>query len=172
VITPTLGQRVDVAARRLTPFALTLVLVLIAAVPWRVPFLSSVAPAVALACVYYWAVFRPDLLPPVAVFAVGIVGDSIGGGPFGLGACVLLLVYGIVRSQRRFLIGKSFLVLWWAFLLITPAAVAAQWAATSLLARAMVDPLPGAFQVLLTVAAFPLLTWLLVRAQRAFLRHA
>ncbi len=171
-MTPSLGHRVDVAARRLTPFAISLVLVLVAAVPWRVPHFGPVAPMLGLIAVYYWAVFRPDLLPPVAVFVLGLIADSLGAAPFGLAPLVFLAVYGIVRGQRRFLVGKSFLVLWWGFLLIAPGAALIDWAVNAAMARVLIDPLPAVFRTLLTIAIFPALAWLLVHAQRAFLRHA
>ena len=66
----TIWQRLDTIARRMLPVALTVILAMAAAVPLHAPGFSAVAPAVTLISVYYWTIFRPDLLPAPAVFAV------------------------------------------------------------------------------------------------------
>ena len=55
-------QRVDITARRLVPFGVTLILMLFAITPTYVPGLSHVTPMYALMAVYFWSIYRPDLL--------------------------------------------------------------------------------------------------------------
>ena len=59
----TFWQRLDTIARRMLPVAITLLLALFAGVPFHVPGFGEMAPAVVLISVYYWTIFRPDLLP-------------------------------------------------------------------------------------------------------------
>ena len=167
----TLWHRLDVLARRLLPFAMTVVLVMLSVMPLRVPGFGAVAPMLALMAVYYWAIFRPDLLPAAAVFAIGLFQDILGGMPLGVYTLTLLLVYGIVSSQRRFFLGKSFLVMWWGFMLIALGTAAVTWVIVSALFGTVVNPLPALFQLLLTLALFPPFTWLFIRAQQGLLQQ-
>jgi len=89
-----LWHRLDVFARRLIPAALSFVLVLLTVVPLPFPGYGTIVPMLALGSVFFWAVHYPSLLPPVAVFAIGLVQDVLTGALFGAGAVVLLLAYG------------------------------------------------------------------------------
>ncbi len=111
-------------ARSLIPVTLSLLLVLVAILPLPVPYYSVVAPALPLMAVYYWSVYRPDLMPHVAVFIIGLLVDIFAGTPIGVNALVLLLVQVVVAAQRRLLVGKSFWMLWLGFLLVAPGALA------------------------------------------------
>ncbi len=166
----TFWQRLDTIARRMLPVAVTLLLALFAGVPFHIPGFGEMAPAVVLISIYYWTIFRPDLLPTPAVFAIGLVQDVLTGTPLGVNALVLLLVFAVVLGQRRFFLGKSFLVMWWGFLLIVAGAMAGLWMILSSLDGTIINPLPGVFQGALTVAVFPLLTWIFIRSQQALLR--
>jgi len=166
----TIWQRLDTLARRMLPVAMTLVLAMAAAVPLHVPVLSAVAPAVTLISVYYWTIFRPDLMPAPAVFAIGLFQDVVSGMPLGVHALVLLLVFAVVLGQRRFFLGKSFLVMWWGFVLIAAGALGAIWMILSSLEGQILDPLPAVFEGTVTLALFPPLTWIFIRSQQALLR--
>ena len=162
-------QRLDVLARRLTPFGLTLLLVMLNVVPTHVPGFARVIPMLALMAVYHWTIYRPELMPAVAVFAVGVLQDLLGGTPVGVYALVFLSVYGVLLSQRRFFVGKSFLITWLGFAVVAAAAAAQAWALVSAFHVTLVDPRPLIFQYLLTLGAFPLLAWLFLSWQQAFL---
>ena len=148
---------------------MTLLLLLLNAVPMRLPAYASVAPMLPLMGVYYWAIYRPDLLPPWAAFLLGLLDDILGGTPLGVNALVLLLVQGVAASQRRFFLPKSFVVAWLAFAVLTAGAVALSWLLVAALNRPL-DPAPTLFRYLMTLGVFPLLTWALARAQMAFLK--
>ncbi len=159
-------QRLDNVARRLVPLGLTLVLILFSVVPLHIPGYSSIVPMLALISVYYWAIHRPRLLPPIAVFAVGLAQDFLSGTPLGLHAVVLLLTYGAIVSQRRAFLGKSFLVVWWGFLIVAFTAVLVSWILVSVLSGTLIETRAGVFQFLLTFALYPVMTTLFARVQR------
>ena len=158
------------ALRGLAPFASILLLVFIGALPFPVPGLSPVMPALTVIAVYYWSIYRPDLLPLVATFFIGLVQDAIQGTPLGMSALVLLLVQGTVVSQRRFFRGKTFLVEWWGFMLVAPVAALIGWLLISAHAGTIVVPRPLGVRLVLTFAAYPCLSWLLGRFQHRLLR--
>ena len=110
----------DRGLRGLTPFVLTIGLVLISVLPIPVPGTGPITPALTLMAVYYWSVHRPDLLPIAATFIVGVVQDTLSGAPLGMTSLVLLSVQGVVMAQYRFFSGKTFMIEWWGFLIIAP----------------------------------------------------
>lgn len=162
--------QLDLLARRLTPFAITFVLVVMGATPLHVPGLSRVAPMLALMSVYHWAVHRPELMPGYAVFLTGLVHDLLSGSPLGVGALVFLFVSLGVSSQRRFLVGKSFTIIWIGFILVAAGAVVIEWALVSAFHSRVVDPQGLAHRYVLTLGSFPLFSWFFLRWQQAFLR--
>ncbi len=163
--------QLDYWARNLTPFGLTLIMVIISMVPMHVPGYARVAPLLSLMAVYHWTVFRPALMPALAVFAIGLLQDILSGTPIGVHALVFLIVQGLVLSQRRFLVGKSFAVVWLGFSLVATGAALLSWVLVSAYSVALVDPQPVFFQYLMTLGTFPLLGWLLLRWQNAILEH-
>lgn len=162
-------QRVDLLVRSLTPFLLTLVLVVLAQVPLHIPGFAEVAPILPLMAVYHWAIYRPDLLPALAVFLAGLLHDALSGMPFGVNAAVFVLVHMTVLSQQVFFQGKSFLIMWLGFALVAGGAVFLTWVLNALFFAAIAAPEAVVVQYLVTVGVFPLLAWGLVRWQRSIL---
>jgi rod shape-determining protein MreD len=169
---PSVWVRMDSWVRHLVPVGVTLLLLLLTAVPTRLPGFAGIAPMLPLMGVYYWAIYRPDLLPAWAAFLIGLLYDIIAGTPLGVNALVLLLVQGVSAAQRRFFLGKSFLVAWWAFGLLAAGSIGLSWLLVTVLYGRVVDPTPVIFEYLLTMGLFPILTWSLARTQMAFLKDA
>ena len=160
-------QHLDVMARKLTPFLMTLVLVVINLVPLQLPGYSPIAPDFALMAVYYWALHKPNLLPSGAVFSVGLFQDFVSGGPIGLGAAILILVYFIALSQARFFYGKSFFVVWWGFMMVAVGVALVKWLVACLFATSFVAIEPAAFECAMGIAVYPMFGWLFVQVHRS-----
>lgn len=161
-----LASRLGLALRGMVPLVLTLCLVLLTVVPYNVPGLAVVTPSLAMMAVFYWSIYRPDLLPATAAFLVGLTQDALGGGPLGLTALVLVLVHGVVVSQRRVFVGKSFFVAWWGFAIVAAGAFALSWLLASLWSGALMPGGPVFFQGLLTVVLYPCFGLLFGRVQQ------
>jgi rod shape-determining protein MreD len=167
-----LWSRLDLVARSLSPIAITLLLVMISVLPMQIPFFGTVSPVLALMTVYYWSIFRPDLMPSFAVFGAGLFQDILSGTPLGVFAFVFLLVHVTVVSQRRLFIGNSFVVMWWGFMLVAVGSQALVWGITSLLSMTLISPSGVLFQVFLALSLFPCFAWLFFHARQAFLRQS
>ena len=167
-----LWHRFEIAVRGLTPFVITLSLAMLTIIPLRIPDFAPVTPALTVISVYYWSIYRPDLLPMAAVFGVGLFQDALAGTPLGLTALVLILVQYVVIAQRRFFHSKTFLVEWWGFLLVAPGAALVSWLLASLYFGVFVAVRPLGFQLLLSIALYPCLAWLFARIQHYLLRSA
>jgi len=163
-----LWHRLDVIARSISPFFVTLLLVMFSLVPLRIADLSPIVPALALIGVFFWSVHRPDLMPIWAVFILGFIQDLLTGAVIGPGIVGLLAANALVVWQHRFFLAASFAVIWCAFMLVAAAALAVTWLLTCIAMTAYVDPAPLFFQYLVTTAFYPCLAWAFLRGQRLF----
>mgnify|MGYP001593145019 CR=1 FL=1 len=161
----------DVLSRQLTPFLLTIFLVLLSAIPFQVPGLARVMPLFSLIVIFPWGVYRAELLPAYAVLVIGFFQDALSGVPMGVYTLVYVLVYGLVSFQHRFFSGKSFCVVWLGYAVVSAGASFLVWLLVSLLHGAVVDPLAVAFQYLLGLGCYPLIAHLFLRWQRAVLQQ-
>ncbi len=166
----TVWQRLDLVARNLLPVSFTILLIMIGMLPIRPPDASAIVPSMALIAVFFWTIYRPDLMPEWAVFLIGLFQDLMAGGLVGLGTLVLLLVQQVVKTQRRTCINAPFLLCWAIFALVVVGAQSVAWLLTCGLHLRLVSPMPGVFEGLLTLAFFPPLAWIFARMQRLLLR--
>lgn len=157
---PTDGwQRIEWWLRAVVPFGLTLLLTLISTLPLGIQGLGPVMPVLPAIAIYYWAIYRPDLMPLIATFFVGLMHDGLTGAPIGLSSLVLLLLHGAAGSQRRFFDRKGLAVTWVGFGVFAIAAALLSWSAASLFYWRFLDLSPVAVQWLLTVAVYPVIAW-------------
>jgi rod shape-determining protein MreD len=45
--------------------------VIVSVLPVKIPGYAALTPAITLMAAYHWTIYRPDLLPRIALFAVG-----------------------------------------------------------------------------------------------------
>jgi len=167
-ITPAILQ-VDNAAARLLPVATTVAAAVFSIQPVHIPGYASLSPAFALMTVYHWTIYRPDLLPPVAIFVIGVAFDILSGGPPGVTALLLLLARAVVLRYRRAFINRTFPFVWGGFTLLSGAAMLGLWAVHSSLALTLVEFRGSIFRAVLTISLFPIASFLLGRTQRALM---
>jgi rod shape-determining protein MreD len=156
----------DAASRHAWP-AFCLVFGLLAiGLPLRLPGQAGLRPDYAMACVYFWSLYRPASLPAPLVAAAGLLLDLLGLSPLGLWAVLLLLLQGATLLLRRRLLPLSFILNWLIFSGFAALAAALAWLAQSLLG---LSPLPGqpvAAEILLACGGYPALAALFIRAHR------
>jgi len=169
-VNPTIWTRLDTVARNLSPFAFSLILVVLAMIPIRVPGLSAIVPSLGLIAIFFWVIHRPDLMPAWAVFLIGVFQDLLSGGHLGIGALVLLLVWLVVVAQRRVYSTGSFMQLWATFVLVAAGAQGLTWLLNGLISGGIIDIRPSVFQYLTTVAIYPCVAWVFVQIHRGFVR--
>tara|TARA_Y100001934_G_scaffold282068_1_gene394235 strand:+ start:3361 stop:3903 length:543 start_codon:yes stop_codon:yes gene_type:complete len=165
-------ERGSIYLRNLMPFMTILILVIASVLPWHIPGLAPVTPAFSLMAVYYWAIYRPEKLPYIATFTAGLLQDILSGGPIGMSALVLVLVHGVVRSQRSFFHGKPFLVIWWGFSIVAPVAAAVGWSAASIYYGLLVPPIPLIVHVVLTILLYPFIGFVMTKIHNTMLARA
>ncbi len=164
--TVSLADRLDHRLRCITPGLVTLILALVPVLPfgWNVP--HPAVPALTLMAAYYWTLYRPDLLPPAAIFGIGIVQDLVGGGLVGVTALTLLITYGALLGQRKLFLGKPFWLAWAGFAVVAVAAAGLQYALVALLYWRLPAADQAIMQAATSILAFPLLAWFFIRTHR------
>jgi len=163
---PTLWRQLDAASRAAFPAAFTALLLLMLAAPLRVPGQAMLQPAAALACVFFWSLFRPASMPPPVVFALGLLSDLLGLEPLGINVLVLLIAHGLAVRWRWTLTQQGFLLVWLAFVAVAAGAAALEWLMMDLLTFRLLPGGAALFQFALTAGLYPLLATLFIRAHR------
>ena len=162
----TLGRRLDIAARHAFPAGCTILLMLLTEAPFGFADQAVLLPAVTLACVYFWSLFRPATMPPPVVFMIGLLFDLLGYLPIGVGVLILLAVHGLALRWRRVLTRLGFLSAWLVFAGFAAGAAALGWMLTALLTFRLLPIAPALFQAVLTTALYPALAILFIHAHR------
>jgi rod shape-determining protein MreD len=158
-------RQLDAQLRMLVPFATALFAVLIDVAPLIGVGAAGLTSFSTLCVVYFWSLYRPDLFTPTAAFLIGLVYDGLAGLPLGLTSLALLLVRNLMTVQQRFFVTRSFLVIWSCFLLLAPPIEAARWLLSSLWWGHLFAHRPMLLELLVTMALYPGISWLLSRIQ-------
>jgi rod shape-determining protein MreD len=164
---PSLWRRMDATSRAAFPAASTALLLLLGGAPLGLPAQAQLQPACALACVFFWSLFRPASMPPPAVFLIGLLADLLGLAPIGVSVLTLLIAHGLALRWRRVLVRQGFLLVWLVFIAVAAGAASLSWALTSLLTFRLLPPAAAVFQFALTAGFYPALSTLLTHAHRS-----
>ena len=161
--------RINNGAARLLPVATTLLAAVISVLPVQIPGYAALTPVFTLMAAYHWTIYRPDLLPPIALFAVGLTEDLLAGSPVGVNALLLLLTRIAVLGYRRYFINRNFPFVWSGFTLLAVVAMFGLWALHCMLDLSFLDFRNAVIRAALTIAIFPLASFMLGRTQRAMM---
>lgn len=69
--------------------------------------------------IFYWSLFRPDLLPLISVFLLGLLHDFLLDTPTGFMGFTYLILSMIVRHKKEYLEVHDFEVIWLNFVFMT-----------------------------------------------------
>ncbi|MCP5364204.1 MAG: rod shape-determining protein MreD [Hyphomicrobiales bacterium] len=163
--------KLDTLGRQLMPAVVTFSFLILSAVPLRLPPLDMAMPSLALIAIYFWTLYRPELMPAIVAFAFGLIEDIVTGAPLGVGAMVYVTVHAMVNSQRAFFAGKPFAVIWLGFALTIALAFTLGWLLVCLFYVSFVHGAGILLQGLITVSCLPFLWWVLARFHISVLRQ-
>ena len=147
------------------PFLLTAVALLMDITPTIMS--KVVGPHYVPIVLFYWTLYRPNLIILPAVMVIGFLADILGGGVFGLTALQLLVLHGFMLLNREFFLKQLFPTRWLGFavvmfilqilaFLVTYLTGTLSWVGGQVIWQ-------YAFQWALTCAFFPLVTYLCYR---------
>lgn len=136
---------------------LALLGLLITFVPLKLTGIHQIMPSLEILILFYWAIYRPNLLPIWFLFILGIIADSVMGTPLGASALTYIILYSILKKYRRLLGVETFMIIWGMCMAIMLPTILAKWFFISLfmgrfeLSEALI------FQWLLTIITYPVI---------------
>lgn len=136
-------------------------LMLLSLMPLNFGIFTDFRPMFLLTGVYYWSLFRPRFLSIFGIFCIGLVYDLLAGAPLGLSALILIALNVLIRSQRKILRHQPFWILWLVYITIMVCVGLISWGLHSMIRLHVMPGTPYVMEVLLSIAAFPLLVPLL-----------
>jgi rod shape-determining protein MreD len=163
---PHFGQRLDFAARASFPAVTTALLLLALAMPLGLPGQAQWQHATALCCVFFWSLFRPASMPPLAVLCLGVLADLLAYSPLGVSVLIWLIAHGMAMRWRRGLTRLGFMLVWFAFISVAILAAILEWTATSLLSFTFLPMRDALLEAAIAIGAYPFLAIGLTRAHQ------
>ena len=130
------------------------------------PGLVMLFPSILLGTLYYWGIYRPDLIPSVFLIVIGCFTDSVLGTPLGCHSLVFLAAYWLVLTQRRHFIDQSFVVVWLGFTVLAIIAELFKWVLLLGMMRQYYEFSPVVLQIMLSSFFYPLPSRSLVKIHR------
>lgn len=152
------SNRLDELWRSALPFASILLLVCIDLAPLPSAAPTAIAPLLCLCGIFYWSVHRPDLLGNGLMLVLTLLLDATAGMPLGLTALAYFATRLAFLAPPRFFAGRSFLVLWACFAAATVLLLSLRWLFAGLYWQHLFAFRPTAFEMLLTIAAYPMIS--------------
>lgn len=151
----------SIFARLGMTFLIGFVLLVFSVFPLPTGHFGDVRPGFILMAVYYWSIMWPSTLTYLATFLIGIAFDLLAGLPPGMNAMTLLMVQWVTRSQRKFMVGQSFWVIWAGLALVTFLTGLIHWLLYSLLHETILNAQSVVVGAVLTCLLFPVMVPLL-----------
>jgi len=165
-----LSEILVLSFKKLIPLFLTLFCVLVLFVPSHIPLSHFFRPDLAMACLYFWVLYRSDLFSVFCVVVLGVVSDSLSGTPFGLNLLVFVFAYILTLTYGSYVNTKPFFISWVGFALVFFLSLFLKWILLSIYHK-MFLPVP---HILLTYAAtvliYPLMAQINIFVQNKYLR--
>lgn len=159
-------RRLDMASRWAFPCATLIFGLFVIGMPFGIPGQAALRPVYAMACIYFWSLYRPASLPAPLVALCGLLLDLLGLSSFGVWAVLLLLLQWTTLLLRRKLVPAGFFIVWASFTAMAMACVSLAWAAESVLTLTWLPMSPMPLQWLLAAGLYPAMAALLIRTHR------
>ncbi len=151
--------------QRLLPLFSSLILLILSYIPLDFLLFNNIRPAVAIICVYFWMIHRPDLFNLLSVYFLGMIDDIISNVPCGTNIFVLLILYVILSNVFRFLNAKPFIVTWYGFAIVSSVIFFAKWLILSIYHGQFLPFFIVCFSYLVTIAMYPFVSLILAFVQ-------
>jgi rod shape-determining protein MreD len=122
--------------------------------------MNNVTPYFVLIIIYYWAIYRPNIMPTIFVFVLGIVFDLVLNYPLGIHAILFIAASLLIKRQRLFFLGQSYIIVWIGFAFSCLATLIVEYLFFFLLSGTF-SSLRSLFgSLIITILFFPLVTLL------------
>lgn len=139
-------------------------------VSFSLPHAGDFKPFFLLMAVYYWAIYRPTVMPVFYTFILGVAMDLLAELPIGLNALIMIGIQFVIQRSRLYLMGQPYITVWLGFALVALCYALILWFTVSLFAMRFSPPMPivpSMVATLFSILLFPLATLLLHAIHKA-----
>lgn len=130
----------------------------------------SLALPVVLPAVFFWTIFRPAAMPPLAVFLLGVVLDLLVSPNFGALTVCLIITYAVVFRMRSSLIKQNFYVIALVYALVALGCFTLSWLMNSIGYFRLLSPRFIMYETLVSTGMYPILALAFTGMHRAMER--
>ncbi|RVT96875.1 hypothetical protein EOD42_10750 [Rhodovarius crocodyli] len=117
----------------------------------------SLALPVVLPAVFFWTIFRPTAMPPLAVFLLGLLLDLLVSPNFGAITLCLIITYAVVFRMRSALQKQNFYIIAVLYSLVALGCFALSWLANSIGYFRLLTPRFIMYETLVSTGLYPIL---------------
>lgn len=165
--TRTLLQILNDAMRVSLVYVILAFLTLLLMANWVLPYFNVLKPQIVLVAVFYWTLYRPTLMPPWIILAIGLILDAMNPAmPMGTHAFSYLLIAGLLKPRRRMLMGQPFMMVWVAFIAVVITDMVLKCLTIGLFGQIHINLGTIVINALATTLLFPILLLALVSVHR------
>jgi len=140
---------------------------LVQAAPTRLLDGITVMPTWTLMAIFLWSGMRPQFMPPIAVFAIGLAQDLLTGAPMGVWALSYLVSIAVFRFRGEDGMPRDLPPVLARFAGTLLLAHGIAFAAGSFALEQFADLRPLIIEIVATILMFPLLAFLVLRRRRS-----
>lgn len=124
-----------------------------------------------LPTIYYWAIYRPTIIPPWLLFLFGLLKDLFMAYPYiGLSSAVYIIAYILTKQQRSYLSGQYFIMVWAGYCLVAVTSMFIYFVAHYLYLFSTKEVFAFLLEAIFMIIIFPLTLPTLGTIQRALPR--
>lgn len=163
------GEILRLYFKGLVPFLLTLFFILLNFIPTHLPLAHFFRPDVAMVCVYFWVLYRPDLFGLMSIIVLGIAVDTLSGLPFGVHLFVFLIAYLLTIIYGRYVYAKSFSISWFGFVLVLAGSLVSKWLLLSIYYKTFLLFSHIILTFIVTILIYPFIAYLNIVIQNKYL---
>lgn len=98
------------------PILTVLFSILLGVFPYKIDNFSLFIPLLTPITIYFWTIYQPQYLSFTSVFFLGLLKDILEHNTLGISSSNLLIFQAMVESQRKYIMARSFIVIWAGFI--------------------------------------------------------
>lgn len=151
--------------KRHLPFVTALFAVVVDVLPLPSAAPTAVAPLFTVCVLFYWTLFEPALMSPLRTFLVGLLFDLFSGLPPGHSATPFLGPRLLLAPSQPSLRAQPFAVIWVCFAFAAALVELLRWTLSVAWWGTLFSPTPVLDELLLTIAVYPAISYLLSRVR-------
>lgn len=131
-------------------------------------FNVNIHPYIILLTLSYWAIYKPSFFHPFFIFILSLFYDVLLNNMIGFHSIIFLVIYFVLRTQRHFFVGQTYVALFAVFTFIISAYALIHWIVLSLFFNNILPYEYFFHNVVISILFLPLLNSLFLGVRKLF----